>query len=133
MSQNCLLKKYPTLVYLETEVVGDYEQGYLPVEKALISFKDETAAYLISQMKHDWVHELFLYNDDLKRAKFKFGEYISHKNPVTKELDMKKTVVAVLDRLVNPHWPYLPEKTKDLGENSDRIERAWKQCPWMIR
>ena len=41
----------------------------------------------------------------------------------------KKTVVAVLDRLVNPHWPYLPEKTKELGENSDRIERAWSSVP----
>jgi len=26
----------------------------LPVEKALMCYKDETAAYLISQMKHDW-------------------------------------------------------------------------------
>ena len=51
-----LVEKYPTLVYTETEVpvVGDYEQGYLPVEKALMCYKDETAAYLISQMKHDW-------------------------------------------------------------------------------
>lgn len=52
-----LVEKYPTLVYLETEV-GDYERGYLPVEKALMCYKDETAAYLVSQMKHDWwVHE----------------------------------------------------------------------------
>ena len=49
-----LVEKYPTLVYLVTEVVGDYERGYLPVEKALMCYKDETAAYLISQMKHDW-------------------------------------------------------------------------------
>ncbi len=60
-----LVEKYPTLVYLETEVVGDYERGYLPVEKALMSYKDETAAYLISQMKHDWwvdtiVHEVYI-------------------------------------------------------------------------
>jgi len=38
-------------------------------------------------------------------------------------------VVAVLNRLVNPHWPYLPEKTHELGENSDRIERAWSSVP----
>ena len=49
-----LVEKYPTLVYLETEVVGDYDRGYLAVEKALMCYKDETAAYLISQMKHDW-------------------------------------------------------------------------------
>ena len=48
-----LVEKYPSLVYMETEQVGN-DRGYLPVEKALISYKDETAAYLISQMKHDW-------------------------------------------------------------------------------
>ena len=52
-----LVEKYPSLVYLETEEVAG-ERPYLPVEKALMSHKDETAAYLISQMKHDWsVHE----------------------------------------------------------------------------
>ena len=41
----------------------------------------------------------------------------------------QKTVVAVLDQLVNPHWPYLPEKIKETGEKSDRIERAWSSVP----
>ena len=48
-----LVEKYPSLVYLESEEVAG-ERPYLPVEKALMSHKDETAAYLISQMKHDW-------------------------------------------------------------------------------
>lgn len=48
-----LVEKYPSLVYLETERVGD-ERGYFPVEKALLKYKDDTAAFLISQMKHDW-------------------------------------------------------------------------------
>ena len=48
-----LVEKYPSLVYLETEEVAG-ERPHLPVEKALMSHKDETAAYLISQMKHDW-------------------------------------------------------------------------------
>ena len=48
-----LVEKYPSLVYLETEEVAG-ERPYLPVEKALMSHKDETAAHLISQMKHDW-------------------------------------------------------------------------------
>ena len=48
-----LVEKYPTLVYLATEEVAG-EREYLPVEKALMSYRDETAAYLISQMKHDW-------------------------------------------------------------------------------
>ena len=47
------VEKYPSLLYLGTEVV-EGEREYLPVEKALMSYKDETAAYLISQMKHDW-------------------------------------------------------------------------------
>ena len=37
------------------------------------------------------VHELFLYDNDtrLKRAKFKFTEVISHRDPETKKLDMQ--------------------------------------------
>ena len=38
-------------------------------------------------------------------------------------------MVAVLNRLVNPHWPYLPEKIKETGERSERIERAWSSVP----
>ena len=41
----------------------------------------------------------------------------------------KKTVIAVLDRLINPHWPYLPEETLKLGDMSDRVERAWSSVP----
>ena len=47
------VKRYPSLVYQETEVVGE-QRGYLPVEMALMAYKDETAAFLISQMKPDW-------------------------------------------------------------------------------
>ena len=40
-------------------------------------------------------------------------------------------MLAVLDRLVKPHWPYLPEKFQDLqlGEIGDRIERTWSSEP----
>lgn len=48
-----LTETYASLLYLETEEVSG-ERAYLPVEKALLSYQDETAAYLISQMKHDW-------------------------------------------------------------------------------
>ncbi|XP_015780961.1 PREDICTED: uncharacterized protein LOC107358902 [Acropora digitifera] len=123
-----LVEKYPALVYFETERMEN-ERRYLPVEKALMSYKDETAAYLVSQMKHDWVYELFLYDDELNRAKFSFGHFISHKNLKTGQHDMMKTVNSVLDRLVNPHWPYLPEKTRELGETSDRIDLAWSSVP----
>ena len=47
-----LVRKYPLLVYVETERVG-FERNCLPVEKGLMSYSDETAAYLISQMKPD--------------------------------------------------------------------------------
>ena len=47
-----LVEKYPSLVYTETQQV-DKEREYLPVEKALMLYNDETAAYLISQMKLD--------------------------------------------------------------------------------
>ena len=50
---------YPSLLYLETEEFSG-ERAYLPVEKALLSYQDETVAYLISQMKHDWLVKLLL-------------------------------------------------------------------------
>lgn len=44
---------------------------------------------------------------------------------------LKKTVLAVLDRLVSPHWPYLPGKFQQfqLGEIGDRVENAWSSVP----
>ncbi|KAK2556753.1 hypothetical protein P5673_021312 [Acropora cervicornis] len=100
-----LVERYPSLLYIKTEKVPGKSE-YLPVEKALMSYKDETAAFLISQMKPDRVHKLFLGDgNDSKKAKF-----------------------TVLDRLVEPHWPHLPEKFEkiQLGEISERIERACK-------
>lgn len=35
------------------------------------------------------VHKIFLYDDDLTKAKFSFGHLISHKNPKTGKHDMK--------------------------------------------
>ena len=48
-----LVEHYPGLMYMETEEDGD-GRTFLPVELALLNFKDETSAYLISQMKNDW-------------------------------------------------------------------------------
>ena len=47
------------------------------------------------------VHELFLYNDDLKKAKFRFGEFISHRNLVTNQLDMKVHNIIVTEIFVD--------------------------------
>ena len=38
-------------------------------------------------------------------------------------------MVAVLDCLINPHWPYLPEGDKETNEDNDHIERAWTSVP----
>ena len=40
----------------------------------------------------------------------------------------KKTVLAVLDKLINPHWPYLPQSKED-DENQSEIERALSSVP----
>ena len=47
-----LVEKYPSLIYTKTQPVGGNIE-YLPVEKALMLYNDDTAAYLISQMKPD--------------------------------------------------------------------------------
>lgn len=48
-----IVEHYPGLLYLATEEHDD-KREYLPVELALDGFKDETAAYLIGQMKNEW-------------------------------------------------------------------------------
>ena len=39
----------------------------------------------------------------------------------------QKTVVALLDQMVIPHWPYLPQRkdTYDTDEEEEGIEGAW--------
>lgn len=41
---------------------------------------------------------------------------------------IQKTVLAVLDKLINPHWPYLPQSKED-DENLDEIERSLSSVP----
>ena len=54
-----LVEKYPSLVYTKTQPAGGNIE-YLPVEKALMLYNDDTAAYLISQMKPDRWEKLVL-------------------------------------------------------------------------
>ena len=44
---------------------------------------------------------------------------------------LQKTVLAVLDRLVKPHWPYLPKKFQDfqLGETTIRTKQVSNSVP----
>ncbi len=46
----CLLDHYPALIKLRTT---EGKNSSLPVELALREYNDDTAAYLISQMKYD--------------------------------------------------------------------------------
>ena len=48
-----LVDKRRGLLYLYTEEV-DGNRPFLPVEVALMKFKDEVASYLISQMDNEW-------------------------------------------------------------------------------
>ena len=41
---------------------------------------------------------------------------------------MQKTVLAVLDKLINPYWPYLPQ-CKDDDENRDEMEHVLSSVP----
>ena len=40
---------------------------------------------------------------------------------------LQKTVVAVLDQMVNPHWPYLPKRQENYETEIEReaIEGVW--------
>lgn len=50
-----LVEHYPGLIYLRTKVDDSdpIRTKSLPVELALLKFKDDTASYLICRMKHD--------------------------------------------------------------------------------
>ncbi|KXJ18103.1 Transient receptor potential cation channel subfamily V member 4 [Exaiptasia diaphana] len=128
-----IVEYYPGLLYLKTEEHDD-KREYLPVEIALqegLKFDtsgrsgwwDNTCAYLIGKMKNEWIHNLFVLNGSNTDI-FNFGEFIQHPN-------MKKTVVAVLDRLISPHWPYLPQKKeRESFKGEERsIEKAWSSVP----
>ena len=46
-------------------------------------------------------------------------------------LGQQKTVVAVLDQMVNPHWPHLPKRKDkyDTHEEEEGLEGAWRTIP----
>ena len=41
---------------------------------------------------------------------------------------LQKTVIAVLDKLINPRWPYLPDRRDDDESDAD-IQRALENVP----
>ena len=44
---------------------------------------------------------------------------------------LQKSVVAILDQMVNPHWPHLPKRkdSYDNQEEEEGIEGAWSTIP----
>ena len=44
---------------------------------------------------------------------------------------LQKSVVAILDQMVNPHWPHLPKRKDHYNyqEEEEGIEGAWSTIP----
>jgi len=105
-------KLYPGHVY---EPTTDHGKNRIPVEFALLNSHDATAAFLIKQMLHERVRDLFQ-SDEAFEARFKFSDVIH-------DPKMKKTVVAILDCCVNADWPYMPV------QEGERKELAWSRIP----
>ncbi|PFX14913.1 hypothetical protein AWC38_SpisGene20897 [Stylophora pistillata] len=125
-----LLKKCPGLLEATTElqIKPKGKRAMLAVELALNAENDDVAAYLVRAMWHKSVTSLFSWRpEDMSNPQpslFSFQAIVE--NP-----KMKKTVVALLDQMVNPHWPYLP-KRKDTyvsQEEKKGIEGVWKTIP----
>lgn len=125
-----LVKKCPGLLALKTkaQLKPEKKRAMLPIELALIAENDEVAAYMIRMMWHERVQSLFSWRPgDMTNPQPSFFSFKS----IVKNPKMKKTVVAVLDQMVNPHWPHLP-KRKDEYDNDDEeegIEGAWTTIP----
>ncbi|CAH3129357.1 unnamed protein product [Pocillopora meandrina] len=118
-----LVKKCPLLLGLRTakQVEPEKIRRLLPAELALVADNDEMAAYLIRMM---WHERLFSWKaDDVRKPQPSFFNLHS----IIENPKMKKTVVALLDQMVIPHWTYLPQRkdTYDTDEEEEGIEGAW--------
>ncbi|XP_022807164.1 uncharacterized protein LOC111344217 [Stylophora pistillata] len=125
-----LLKKCPGLLEARTElqIIPKKKRAMLAVELALAAENDEVAAYLVRAMWHESVTRLFSWRPgDMSNPEPSFFSF----QAIIENPKMKKTVVALLDQMVNPHWPYLP-KRKDTyvsQEEKKGIEGVWKTIP----
>ncbi|XP_022805180.1 uncharacterized protein LOC111342367 [Stylophora pistillata] len=122
-----LARKCPLLLTMTTKdkITPVEKRAMLPVELAIAAENDDVAAFLIRVMEHERVHSLFSWTPDNmlnpEPSFFSLKSIIG--NP-----KMKKTVVAVLDQMVNPHWPYLPNRQEsyETEEEREAIEGLWK-------
>jgi len=87
----------------------------LPVEIALKGYKDDVAAVIIKNMNNERVRMLFQPDKMTGETKLKFGDYIQRK-------DMKKSVIAILDCLMKPDWPFIDEEKKE-----DEQDGGWSK------
>nr|XP_058942650.1 uncharacterized protein LOC131770949 [Pocillopora verrucosa] len=122
-----LVKKCPLLLAVKTtdQRKPVVKRAMLPVELAILAENDEVAAFLVRAMWYQRAQCLFSWRLDKKKnhkpSFFSFKAIVE--NP-----KMKKTVVAVLDQMVNPHWPYLPQRQENYETEEEReaIEGVWK-------
>jgi len=96
---------HPNLVYVTT-LDDEYALNF-----ALINRNDDVASVLVDSMENGRVRDLFEANE-MRGAVFKFQDFITDDT-------MKKTVIAILDCLMNPDWPFIPTNKDDeeTGEN----------------
>ncbi|XP_078370761.1 uncharacterized protein LOC144654469 isoform X2 [Oculina patagonica] len=81
-------------------------QGELPVETAIRNNQDEAAAFLIRQMDHRRVKDLFRIEEQ--------GKASLSIVKITEEFKLQKTILAVLDCLISPRWPHPPCLPSDI-------------------
>ncbi|PFX13146.1 hypothetical protein AWC38_SpisGene22797 [Stylophora pistillata] len=122
-----LVKKCPLLLAVKTadQRKPVEKRAMLPVELAIEAEKDDVAAFLIRAMRHERVQRLFFWTPgNMTNPE---PSFLSLK-AIIENPKMKKTVVAVLDQMVNPHWPYLPQRQEkyETEEEKEAIEGVWK-------
>ncbi|XP_022810215.1 uncharacterized protein LOC111347217 [Stylophora pistillata] len=118
-----LLNKFPLLLTVET-ITLKKKRALLPVDMALIAENDEVAAYLIRMKWPDRALSLFSWNPgNMTNPQ---PSHVSLKSIIDNP-KMKKTVVAVLDQMVIPHWPHLPKRKEryESEEEKEAIEGVW--------
>jgi len=127
-----LIKYCPGLLALKTEAIVSTtppKRGLLPVEIALEKEKDEVASVILSNMYNERVQSLFSWRPDpgLKSPK---DAYKSFHNIIANP-KMKKSTLAILNHMVNPRWPYLPQKKEKYSskEEEETIEGTWATVP----
>ncbi|XP_027057607.1 uncharacterized protein LOC113684429 [Pocillopora damicornis] len=121
-----LFRKCPELLVVKTEeqLKPVEKRAMLPVELAIVTENDDVAAFLVRVMWHERVQGLFSWTQgditNPQPSSFSFKAIIE--NP-----KMRKTIVAVLDQMVDPHWPYLPKRQENYETEEEReaIEGVW--------